>query len=109
MLSGSGADWGQEREDSSNEDGPSTAKPVVEWIRDPASEQSDGDVRNGVDEAYDPTILLAGTRRLALVASIRDAEAFLESEIGAIRAGLIPIRFCCQLTDAQVACNVVGI
>lgn len=90
MLSRSGPDRSQKREDRSNEDGPAAPKPVIQRVRKPSSEKSDGDVGNRVDESYDPAVLVAGTGCLAYSATIWDAELLREGEVGAIRSCLIP-------------------
>lgn len=72
---------GQETEDSSNEDGTTTTKEVVQGIRNPAAKESRTDVWSRVDETKEQSIVIA-------LAS--DTEDLGEGQIGTIGTRLIP-------------------
>lgn len=95
MLSQARADGSQHRKDCRKEDGAAAADQIIDRVRDPRGEESNGNVRARVDETDNPAILPAqGRVRSALVAerrrTIRDPELLCEGQIGAIRTRLVP-------------------
>ena len=82
MLSASGPDGREETENGTDENGDSTSHKMVDRVRDPAGEESNGNVRASVDKAGDPLVSVAECRV--------DAELHGKGQVGAVRAGLIP-------------------
>ena len=91
-LANSAADWGQDKEDSGDEDGTSSSKKVVQRIRKPASNERRCNVRSRINDADQPEILfgIGVGRAVFKFCRVRDTESDGERQICAVGTRLIP-------------------
>ena len=108
MLSAGHAKRCQDRKNGSDEDGSSTADPIVDRIRDPSRaigvsalvksrsmqdlQECNGNIRARIDEADDPGVLLSVRVRLVVFESrsIWNSKVLWKAQVGTVGAGLVP-------------------
>jgi len=89
VVSESGGDRSDEEDDRGDKNGTTSTEPVVERVREPATNESAGNVRSRVDETDKPLISGGCFRRDAGTA-LGNTELLGETQVGTVGTGLIP-------------------
>lgn len=78
----------EQTEDSGDEDAATAAEVVVDWVREPAADESTSNIRSSVDQTHEP--LVANLIWIAFGLSLSNAEFDGEGQVGSVRSGLVP-------------------